>query len=85
MPLPGKRQQREVRRSRHSLAWIVLAGSADQECQVLDISKNGAKLITDMPSHVPSRFELAFTQGGARSRLCEVVWRRGKMIGIQFF
>jgi hypothetical protein len=85
MPTPGKRTQREVRRSRHSSAWIVLAGSADQECQILDISKNGAKVITDMPSHVPSRFELAFTQGGAKRRLCEVIWRRGKMIGVQFF
>jgi hypothetical protein len=86
MPTPGKRTQREVRRSRHSSAWIVLPGSAaDQECQVLDISMNGAKVIAEMPSHIPSRFELAFTQGDPRRRLCEVIWRRGKMIGVQFF
>jgi hypothetical protein len=42
-------------------------------------------MITELPSQVPSRFELAFTQGGAKRRLCEVVWRRGKMIGVQFF
>jgi hypothetical protein len=50
----------------------------------LDVSKNGAKVLTEIPSEVPSRFELAFNEGDRRHRLCEVIWRRGKMIGVQF-
>jgi hypothetical protein len=50
----------------------------------MDISKNGAKIIAAMPSQVPDRFELVFTQGDAKRRLCDVIWRRGKIIGVQF-
>ena len=50
----------------------------------MDISINGAKIISAMPAQVPDRFELAFTQGDGKRRLCEVVWRRGKVIGVQF-
>jgi hypothetical protein len=84
MRTPLKHLKREVRRARHLSAWIVLAGHDDQECQVMDISKNGAKIITAMPSQVPDRFELAFKQGDGERRLCHVVWRRGKTVGVQF-
>jgi hypothetical protein len=84
MRTPSKYSKREVRRARYLSAWIVQAGHDDQECQVMDISKNGAKIMTALPSQVPDRFELAFTQGDANRRLCEVVWRRGKIIGVQF-
>ena len=79
-----KKHLREVRRVRHLSAWIVLTGHANQACQILDVSKNGAKILSEIPSEVPSRFELAFNEGDRRHRLCEVIWRRGKMIGVQF-
>jgi hypothetical protein len=50
----------------------------------MDISAKGAKIISTMPSRVPDRFELAFTKGDGKRRRCEVVWRRGKVIGVQF-
>jgi len=84
MRTPTKHVAREVRRVRYTSAWIVLTGQADQECQVMDISKNGAKIVVQIPSHVPQRFELAFLQDSTKRRTCEVVWRRGKLIGIQF-
>jgi hypothetical protein len=31
---------------------------------------------------IPSRFELAFAHGERRP--CEVVWRRGRMLGVKF-
>jgi hypothetical protein len=33
---------------------------------------------------IPARFELAFVQGEQKRQSCEVVWRRGKMLGIKF-
>lgn len=54
------------------------------ECQVMDISAGGAKIIPAMPAQVPDHFELAFTKGDDNRRLCQVVWRRGKTIGVQF-
>jgi hypothetical protein len=84
MRTPTKHFEREVRRVRHLSAWIVLTGQANQECHVMDISKNGAKIAVQIPSHVPQRFELAFLQDSTKRRACEVVWRRRKMIGVQF-
>jgi hypothetical protein len=84
MRTPTKHFEREVRRVRHLSAWIVLTGQANQECQVMDISKNGAKIVVGFPSHVPQRFELAFLQDATKRQACEVIWRRGKMIGVQF-
>jgi len=43
-------------------AWIVTAGRADRECQVLDISPVGAKVVVEASASVPERFELAFFQ-----------------------
>jgi hypothetical protein len=84
MRTPAKHFEREVRRVRHLSAWIVLKGQANQECQVMDSSKNGAKLVLGVPSQVPQRFELAFLHDATKRQACEVIWRRGKMIGVQF-
>ena len=76
-----KHLEREVRRARHFAAWIKVEGRALCECQVLDISTHGAKVIVD--SVVPDRFELAFFEGG-QHRVCDVAWRRAKMMGVKF-
>jgi hypothetical protein len=78
-----KHFEREVRRARHLSAWINVEDRAHCECQVMDISKHGAKVIAEVLSEVSNRFELAFFPGG-QNRVCEVVWRRGKMLGVKF-
>lgn len=50
---------------------------------MLDISRSGAKVATDMSATISARFEMAFTQDASKRRACEVIWRRGKMIGIR--
>ena len=65
-------------------AWIVTAGRADRECQVLDISPVGAKVVIEASASVPERFELAFFQSVDQRRVCEVVWRTGKVLGVRF-
>jgi PilZ domain len=84
MRMPTKHFEREVRRVFHVSAWIMLAEQANQECQVLDISKNGAKLVVGTSSQVPEKFELAFVETATKRQACEVIWRRGKMIGVHF-
>ncbi|MDH6263533.1 hypothetical protein M2427_007489 [Bradyrhizobium sp. BR13661] len=49
----------------------------------MDLSETGAKLFAVMTTDLPTKFELAFVEGGARRR-CNVMWRRGKMLGVQF-
>jgi hypothetical protein len=55
-------------------------GSAHCECQVIDISQHGAKVIA--ASAVPDQFELVFFEGGPH-RIWEVIWRRAKMLGVK--
>jgi hypothetical protein len=74
---------REVRRVGHLAAWVNVNGRARCECQVMDVSKQGAKVVVEMPTAVPDDFELAFFQGGSK-RICKVVWRRAKVIGVKF-
>ena len=81
---PSRQVKRGVRRIRQVSAWIFVPGRDAVECQVMDISANGAKIIPATPSQVPDRFELALTKGDDAHRVCEVVWRRGKTIGVQF-
>jgi PilZ domain len=81
---PTKHFERQVRRVRHVSAWIVLTGQANQECDVMDISKNGAKIAVASSSHLPQRFELVFLPDSTKRRACNVIWRRGQMIGVQF-
>jgi hypothetical protein len=76
-----KRLEREVRRARHLSAWIKVEDRAHCECQVIDISQHGAKVIA--ASAVPDHFELVFFEGGSH-RICEVIWRRAKMLGVKF-
>jgi hypothetical protein len=80
---PKKHLEREVRRARHLSAWIKLRDRASTECRVLDVSRNGAKISTALPSAIPGSFELAFFEGG-QTRHCEVVWRQGKVLGVKF-
>jgi hypothetical protein len=81
---PAKQVKRAARRVRHLSAWIVEPGHEDRECRVMDVSHDGAKIITAIPSQLPDRFALAFTRSDGKHRHCEVVWRRGKAIGVRF-
>ena len=79
------KKKREVRKSVQQSAWIVLDGGfAARPCVVLDLSATGAKIQTDDPQAVHTRLRLAFTRDAARGRHCEVVWRRGRTLGLKF-
>lgn len=51
---------------------------------MLDISSKGAKVVVKATSAIPDRFELAFFESIDKRRTCEVVWRRGKVLGVKF-
>jgi hypothetical protein len=82
----GKILKREVRRRRHSIsAWITVEGSfINKECQLIDVSKTGAKILVEWATVLPTRFRLKRIPNSAEGTVCEVVWRRGRMHGIKF-
>jgi len=50
----------------------------------MDVSKSGAKIMVAIPSEVPDKFELSYSQGDGKLRTCAVIWRRARVIGVQF-
>jgi PilZ domain len=83
MRSPTRHFKRKVRRARHIRARVVQPGYPDQECDVMDISQNGAKIVVEKGSRISTRFELAF--GADSRRACDLVWRRGNTLGVRFF
>ena len=78
-------KKRDARKSVHQTAWITLDGGfAARQCVVLDLSATGAKIAVEAPQALNSRLRLAFSRDARTGRNCEVVWRRGKTLGLKY-
>jgi PilZ domain len=78
-------KKREARKSLRQPGWITLDGGfAARPCVVQDMSTSGAKITIDDSNALPARLRLAFTRDARTGRNCEVVWRRGKVLGVKF-
>jgi hypothetical protein len=78
-------KKREARKSLHQPGWVTLDGGfAARQCVVQDLSSSGAKITVDDASALTGRLRLAFSRDARTGRSCEVVWRRGKSLGVKF-
>ncbi|MEA2941245.1 MAG: hypothetical protein QOD09_1774 [Bradyrhizobium sp.] len=77
--------KREARKSVRQSGWITLDGGfAARPCTVLDLSSDGAKITIDDPNAVTAKVRLGLSRDARAGRTCQVVWRRGKILGIKF-
>ncbi len=78
-------KKRESRKSVSQPGWLTLEGGfAARQCVVLDLSPNGAKIALGSSEPLDAKLRLAFSRDARTGRNCEVVWRRGKTIGVKF-
>ncbi len=78
-------KKREARKSLRQPGWIVLEGGfAVRACVVEDLSASGAKVTVADNNTLPARLRLAFSRDARSGRACEVVWRRGRTVGVKF-
>jgi hypothetical protein len=78
-------KKRAARKSLHQPGWITLDGGfAVRPCVVRDLSSSGAKLTIEDPNTLPAKLRLGFSRDARTGWPCEVVWRRGKTVGIRF-
>ena len=78
-------KKRESRKSLSQPGWITLEGGfAARQCVVQDLSTTGAKVTIDDPNSLPAKLWLAFSRDARTGHRCEVVWRRGKSVGVKF-
>jgi PilZ domain len=83
--MAGATKKRDARKSVSQPGWITLDGGfAARQCVVQDVSTSGARITVDDSNVLPSRLRLAFARDARTGRNCEVVWRRGKSIGVKF-
>ena len=78
-------QKRDVRKSLCQPGWITLDGGfAARPCVVQNMSATGARITIDDDNSLPAKLRLAFSRDARTGRACEVVWRRGKSVGVKF-
>ena len=78
-------KKRDARKSLRQSGWITLDGGfAARQCVVQDLSVSGAKVTIDDSNTLPAKLRLAFSRDARTGRACEVVWRRGKSVGVKF-
>ena len=83
--MAGVSKKREVRKSLRQPGWLTLDGGfAARPCVVQDMSATGAKITIDDPNMLPAKLRLALSRDARTGRPCEVVWRRGKSVGVKF-
>jgi hypothetical protein len=77
--------KREARKSVRQSGWITLDGGfAARPCTVLDLSSAGAKITIDDPNAVTAKVRLALSRDARTGHTCQVIWRRGKTLGVKF-
>lgn len=50
----------------------------------MDVSLHGAKIVVDVDAEIECRFRLSLVPSSTEGKPCEVIWRRGKTLGIKF-
>ena len=79
-----KDQRKTPRRLMRYSAWIAIAPKKMHGCVLSDISESGARIDIDDSKIVPDRFPLFLSRNGSARRVCNVVWRKPKQLGVSF-
>jgi PilZ domain len=81
----AKQRRSSTRKARNHGAWITFDGDIrSYECRVVDVSAAGAKLVADIDADIGSSFRLSVAPHSIVRKPCEVVWRRGRQLGVKF-
>ncbi len=82
-PAMGGAEQREHERTAMFGAALIMDRDSHIPCVILDVSAGGAALrLTEPGQQCPTLFDLEPLEGPARR--CEVRWRRGDTLGVEF-
>lgn len=76
-------EHRIAPRRRILKAGTIEFGGGCIDCTVRNLSETGAALEVVTPLYIPDRFTL-FVRSDEFKRLCHVVWRKAKRIGVAF-
>ncbi|QCI65142.1 PilZ domain-containing protein [Phreatobacter stygius] len=80
-PEPRQASRRDLR---YAAAIENLADGSTSPCQILDISASGAQLALAGDGALAERFILRLGRNRRPNRLCRLVWRQGRTLGVAF-
>jgi len=80
--LKNKRKAR--RQPMHYSAWVAPAPHQLHGCVLADVSEFGARINVEDEAALPDLFFLLFSRSGKTRRVCQVVWRKPRQIGVKF-
>ncbi len=80
----AKDKRKSVRRPIRYTAWVALKDNELHGCVLGDISNSGARIDIDASKDIPDNFTLWLSSSGAARRVCKVVWRKPKQLGVTF-
>jgi hypothetical protein len=85
-PTLDHEQRPEIpRRNTHVSACVMLDGGfAKRPCTILDISDTGARVQFSGPAPPDASLHLTITGDVRHARASRIIWRRGRMAGLQF-
>jgi hypothetical protein len=78
-------KRRTSRQAINAAAWLEIDNDTRlRRCKLVDISANGARLFVDDIENTPDTFNLLLSRFGRPNYRCNVVWRRGDELGVEF-
>jgi hypothetical protein len=85
MLLTMTNRRKMPRRRRHHPAWIGFEGDLrSYDCYVMDISEGGAKLVASIHPPIGSTLYFSTVPHAVARQRCIVVWKRRRLMGVQF-
>ena len=81
---PGKDQRKSKRRSVRYSARVEFVSGRTAGCFISDVSDTGARLEVPFSDKVPEHFRLWLSSNGSAHRICHVVWRKPREVGVKF-
>jgi hypothetical protein len=77
-------QRRKPRKPLRHTVWVQVRGEKPTGAVMSDISDSGARLDVREPDGIPDRFIMLLSKNGQARRMCRVVWRSDRQLGVQF-
>jgi hypothetical protein len=78
-------KRRTARQTVNSTAWMEIdSDGRRRKCRLVDISANGARLIVENAESTPDSFNLLLSRFGRPYYRCNVIWKRGNEMGVEF-
>ena len=80
----SKDQRKSRRRTVHYAARVEFVSGRTAGCFISDVSDTGARLEVPFSDKVPEQFRLWLSSNGSARRMCRVVWRKPRQVGVRF-